>query len=133
MPMAAAQSSTSRGSVISGYPSAVSGIEAFMDSFGAVLTAAIVEAETFSRLNLRKAASALPGWRDIADDLDVVYDGEGFALIVNGEESQNKARVLEYGDETTPPSAFLRKTAMAQARVLGTLVGSTLSRMVPSA
>ena len=133
MPMAAAQPSNSRGSVLSGYPSALTGIETFLDSFVSLLDVAIQEAITFARIDLRSAARTQVGWKDIADSLDVVYDGSSFSFVVTGEEAQATARTLEYGDGETPPSAFLRKTATAQARTLGTMVGSSLTRMVPSA
>lgn len=54
-------------------------------------------------------------WASLADDISV-WSQDGMLVIgVNNQERVSQAMLLEYGDETTPPSPLFR-TAQADAR-----------------
>ncbi len=137
MPMALTQSTPAPGSakpLIVGYPHPLDGIEDFMDDFDRILHIAVADAETWARNSLRSQARRVDGWKDIADYLDVQFDGEGFSYLINGDEKvQALANSLEYGDDATDPTAFLRKTSLAHAPIIGQRITQMMNGEVPSA
>lgn len=133
---AAVQSTITTGSTSSflqGYPSVVGGVESYLDSFAQLLSVAVTDAARFATLDIRKAArSRDDGWRELADNLHVVFDGVDFVYVVQGV-PQEQVNALEYGDGSTPPTGFLRKTTLRHTPILGSMVSAALTGQVPSA
>jgi hypothetical protein len=122
------------GAIIHGLPITVAAIEDYLDNFGAILNQAIIDAQVSARRSLQEAAQALPGWKDIAEHLDVEFDGQNFNFVVTDAEAAKVATRLEYGDgPNSNPTALLRKQAIKQGAVLGMQIGTRLSSEVPHA
>jgi hypothetical protein len=135
MNMASTQSIDARGSaqaMISGYPAMAEHTETYLDQFEHILNGAIADAQNWAAENLRSLASRLPGWKEIASSLDVEFDGDSFAYMIHGQQAQEIANILEYGDAHTAPTGFLRKTALVQGPVMGKRIEYALSSEVPS-
>ena len=76
----------------------------------------------------------LDGWKDLANLIQVTYDGEGLVYSVAGtREQQNEASRLEFGDEETAPTGFLRKLANQQSYSSGLTMARVLNQEVPVA
>lgn len=117
--------------LIQGYPTVMEGTEWYLDDFNLILSHAVAEAERFARDDLRKTAKSMEGWREIAEYLDVAFDGEGFTYYAH-EPAMEEANRLEYGDANSAPSSLFRKKALAHAPEIGAIISDMISQEFPS-
>lgn len=112
--------------LVSGQPLFFTALEQLSDDLQFVMSEAVSNALVVAQSDLRSSARQVEGWRDIANSLHVDWDGDGFVYYAQGPAEQEAAR-LEYGDEHTAPTGFLRKIARKQAPVLANIVSATIS------
>jgi hypothetical protein len=96
------------------------------DDLQFIMSEAIANALMVGQSDLVSSARQVPGWREIANSLVVDWDGDGFIYYATGP-AEREATRLEYGDDNTAPTGFLRKIAAKQAPILANIVSSTLS------
>lgn len=122
------------GPLFVGQPYVVDGLDDFLDGYQDLVEQAIFTAIQQAQNSLRSEARRREGWRDLANTLTVSYDYNGLVYAVDGtEEQQDKAKRLEFGDEQTAPTGFLRKMASAQAMDAGFTMSRILNEEVPVA
>lgn len=113
--------------LFSGQPRFFTALEELSSDLHFVMEEAISNALEVARADLRGSARQVEGWREIADFLDVDWDGDGFVYFATGD-AENIAHALEYGNGAgVSPTGFLRKIATKQAPVLARIVSATLS------
>lgn len=111
---------------VTGQPVFFTALEELSEDLQFIMSEAIANALTVGQSDLVSSARQAPGWREIADSLVVDWDGDGFIYYALGPAEREAAR-LEYGDENTAPSGFLRKIATKQAPILANIVSATIS------
>jgi len=81
--------------------------------------------------HVRRGAAHTPGWERYAGKLGVYADeGETYLGLQPGDEDEDEAFELEYGNERQPPSAFLRNTLETHNARLGEDLGHRLIHRV---
>jgi len=98
--------------IIKGSFGVVEYVSNLLKTYDEVVTDALTTFATEEQNALRTSAlESKSGWRDIANNINVAYDHASRNIaytISGGEDTQNKAMNLEYGNGALPPTPLLR-------------------------
>jgi hypothetical protein len=98
--------------IITGSFKVVDYVENLLKSYDSVVMDALNQFAAGEQATLRSAAmDSKSGWRDIANNINVAYNHESRQIaytVSGGDDVQNKAMNLEYGNGALPPTPLLR-------------------------
>lgn len=133
------QPNASPGPLLKGTPGFIGYFENIVENYHAAISDAIDRVVQEEQDSIQNAAlQEDSGWSTFSDKLRVQYDNEErtlkYSVSAQSPEEAYKAQVLEFGDEASPASPLLRKTAARNkdsfdSRVL-THAYSTLNKSV---
>jgi hypothetical protein len=98
--------------MITGSFAAVDYVENLLKNYDSVVMDSLTSHAIAEQATLRASAmKSDTGWREIANNINVTYDHQSRQIsytMSGGEDVQNKAMNLEYGNGALPPTPLLR-------------------------